>query len=261
MRISAADARAALQAALETQNPALIAAARLALASAEDGEDESVDGKRAKKMKKAEAEEEAEEEEEAEAEEYPEGEGEPDGDEEPEGEEAEEEEEASKMKKPFGKAASADVSRLLAALGAKSMSEAIGRAAAASEAMATVDALSKRVKRMEQDKKSAKVDRMFASAQRDGRVTRAEVSHLKAAYKGRPVAELEAYLAAKPRVANPDFAQETAAHYPSAPVSGGVNFTTPHASKAIAAFGVTPEQVAERAAARGMTIAFPGGSK
>jgi len=257
MRISAADARAALQAALETQNPALIAAARLALASAEDGEDESVDGKRAKKMKKAEA----EEEEEAEAEEYSEGEEEPDGDEEPEEEDAEEEEEAKTAKKPFGKAASADVSRLLAALGAKSMSEAIGRAAAASEAMATVDALSKRVKRMEQDKKSAKVDRMFASAQRDGRVTRAEVSHLKAAYKGRPVAELEAYLAAKPRVANPDFAQETAAHYPSAPVSGGVNFTTPHASKAIAAFGVTPEQVAERAAARGMTIAFPGGSK
>jgi len=274
--MNAAEARAALQAALATQNPALILAARQALKAAEGGEDESVSGKKMKKMKKAE-EQEAEDQE-AEAEDAEEEEhSEPDGDEEPmpeetEGEdaedaeaedaeeEAEEEKEAKKSKSPYGRKAAAkgSVSRLLAVLGARNLSEAIGRATAAAEAMGQLDKLSKRLAKLEGEKRAAKVERLFSSAQRDGRVVRAEVSHLKAAFKGRPLAELEAYLAAKPRVVSPEFSQESAAHYPSQPLVG--QLATPGAAKAMALFGVSPEQMAARAAERGFNPGFPGGS-
>lgn len=264
--MNAAEARAALQAALATQNPALILAARQALKAAE-GEDESVSGKKMKKMKKAEETEETEEAE-AEAEDAEEQEhSEPDGDEEPEPEEteaeaedaeAEEEEEAKKAKSPYNKAAKGGVSRLLAVLGARNLSEAIGRATAAAEAMGQLDKLSKRLAKLEGEKRAAKVERLFAAAQRDGRVVRAEVSHLKAAFKGRPLAELEAYLAAKPRVVSPEFAQESAANYPSQPLVG--QLATPGAAKAMALFGVSPEQMAARAAERGINPGFPGGS-
>lgn len=280
--MTAAEARAALQAALATQNPALILAARQVLASAEDGEDESVDGKRMTKMKRTkkvteteemEAED-AEEEAEAEDEEH----SEPDGDEEPEPEEtedaegeedaevedaeeeAEEKQEAKKSKRaksPYeGKAAKGSVSRLLAVLGAKSLAEAIGRATAAAEAMGQLDKLSKRLAKLEGEKRAAKVERLFSAAQREGRVVRAEVSHLKAAFKGRPLAELEAYLAAKPRVVSSEFAQESAANYPSQPLVG--QLATPGAAKAMALFGVSPEQMAQRAAERGINPGFPG---
>lgn len=280
--MTAAEARAALQAALATQNPALILAARQVLASAEDGEDESVDGQRMKRMKKTkkvvteteEAEAEDAEESEAEAEDAEEEEhSEPDGDEEPEpeeteGEDAEESEEeeaeeakeakkSKKAKSPYeGKAAKGSVSRLLAVLGAKSLAEAIGRATAAAEAMGQLDKLSKRLAKLEGEKRAAKVERLFSAAQREGRVVRAEVSHLKAAFKGRPLAELEAYLAAKPRVVSSEFAQESAANYPSQPLVG--QLATPGAAKAMALFGVSPEQMAQRAAERGINPGFPG---
>lgn len=262
--MTAQDARLALQAALATNNATLIAAARQVLATAEDGEDESVDGRKAKKMKKAEEPHE-----------------EPDGDEEPEemeesddsedsddseaeyGEAEAEEMEEGKAKKGAKKAAASrgDITRLLSALGATTMAQAIGRATAAAEAMAQVDSLSKRLRKLEGDKKAAKLDKLFSAAVRDGRVTRAEIAHLKPLYKGRPLAEAEAYLSAKPRVANPDFARESAAHYPSAPVAGGVNLQSASATKAMAAFGVTAEQVAQRAAERGLSTSFPGGAK
>jgi phage I-like protein len=139
------------------------------------------------------------------------------------------------------------------------MAEAIGRATAAAEAMVSVEKLSKRVAKLEGEKRAQKVDKLFAGAQREGRVVRAEVPHLKAAFKGRPVAELEAYLAAKPRVVSNEFAQESAASYPSAPVVGA--FATPGAAKAMSAFNVTPEQLAARAAERGMTTGFPGAAQ
>lgn len=278
--MTAAEARAALQAALATQNPALILAARQVLASAEDGEDESVDGKRMTKMKRTKKVTETEEmeaedaEEEAEAEDAEEEEhSEPDGDEEPEpeeteGEDAEESEEgeaeeakeakrSKKAKSPYeGKAAKGSVSRLLAVLGAKSLAEAIGRATAAAEAMGQLDKLSKRLAKLEGEKRAAKVERLFSAAQREGRVVRAEVPHLKAAFKGRPLAELEAYLAAKPRVVSSEFAQESAANYPSQPLVG--QLATPGAAKAMALFGVSPEQMAQRAAERGINPGFPG---
>lgn len=268
--MNAAEARAALQAALATQNPALILAARQALKAAE-GEDESVSGKKMKKMKKAEESEDTEAEAEAEDAEEEEH-SEPDGDEEPEPEETEsaegeeevEEDEAEeakeakskKAKSPYDKAAKGGVSRLLAVLGARNLSEAIGRATAAAEAMGQLDKLSKRLAKLEGEKRAAKVERLFAAAQRDGRVVRAEVSHLKAAFKGRPLAELEAYLAAKPRVVSPEFAQESAANYPSQPLVG--QLATPGAAKAMALFGVSPEQMAQRAAERGINPGFPG---
>jgi len=283
--MTAAEARAALQAALATQNPALILAARQVLASAEDGEDESVDGKRMMKTKKtkkvvteteeAEAQDDEEKAEEEGAEEEEEH-SEPDGDEEPEpeeteGEDAEYEEEAEeaeeakeakkskKAKSPYeGKVAKGSVSRLLAVLGAKSLAEAIGRATAAAEAMGQLDKLSKRLAKLEGEKRAAKVERLFAAAQREGRVVRAEVSHLRAAFKGRPLAELEAYLAAKPRVVSSEFAQESAANYPSQPLVG--QLATAGAAKAMALFGVSPEQMAARAAERGINPGFPGGS-
>lgn len=278
--MTAAEARAALQAALATQNPALILAARQALKAAEGGEDESVDGKRMTKMKRTKKVTETEEmeaedaEEEAEAEDAEEEEhSEPDGDEEPEpeeteGEDAEESEEeeaeeakeakkSKKAKSPYeGKAAKGSVSRLLAVLGAKSLAEAIGRATAAAEAMGQLDKLSKRLAKLEGEKRAAKVERLFSAAQREGRVVRAEVSHLKAAFKGRPLAELEAYLAAKPRVVSSEFAQESAANYPSQPLVG--QLATPGAAKAMALFGVSPEQMAQRAAERGINPGFPG---
>ena len=262
--MTAAEARAALQAALATQNPALILAARQVLASAEDGEDESVDGKRMTKMKKTkkvvteteEAEAEDAEESEAEAEDAEEEEhSEPDGDEEP----MPEAKKSKKAKSPYeGKVAKGSVSRLLAVLGAKSLAEAIGRATAAAEAMGQLDKLSKRLAKLEGEKRAAKVERLFAAAQREGRVVRAEVSHLRAAFKGRPLAELEAYLAAKPRVVSSEFAQESAANYPSQPLVG--QLATAGAAKAMALFGVSPEQMAARAAERGINPGFPGGS-
>lgn len=240
---------------------------------AEDGEDAEAEGEE-KDDDVAEGEGETEGEAESESEEG-EAEAEPESEYESEVEDAEGESEsesededkpkmkkakkAKKMAEEKKMEGSAAVRRLLATLGASSIAEATGRAAALAEVAANAEKQAKRAKKIE---KMALVDKAFDAARRDGRVTKAEIDHLRPLYSSRPIAELKAYLAAKPRVAATSFAQESAAHYPSTSEGApGVDLSSPFAQKALAAFGVAPDQISERAAARGMVINFPGGAR
>lgn len=277
-----AKARAALTDAIASQDPKKIKAARAALLAAESAGDppfkkgkkaedhEEPDGDEepmaAEPMEKeddanpAESEGEADAEaEDAEAEDAEMEEGEAEEGEYAEPEEAEEAEskkmkkagDSKKMKKA---AANGSIGRLLAALGASNVAEAAGKAQALVEAAAALDKAKKQAKRAE---KTAAMAKAFDDAQRAGRVTKAEIEHLRTVYASRPIGELRAYLSAKPVVASSQFARETPAHYPSEPVAG-VNLSSPFATKAMQAFGVSPDAIAERAAARGIATSFPG---
>ena len=286
-----AKARAALAAAVDMQDPKAIKAARAALVAAEAGKLDTPYKKGKKAAAEAEEEpdgdeptaaaESADPEEKADdanpdagAEDGADGaeHEEPDGDEEPmaegeaegeaeaeDAEEAEAEEDKPKAKKKASqgkKAASAtgSIGRLLAALGASNVAEAAGKAQALVEAAAALDAAKRQAKRVE---KAAAMANAFDAARRDGRVTKAEVEHLRKVYATRPLGELKAYLAAKPRIASSQFATESNTHYPSEAVAG-VDLASPFASKAMSTFGVTADAIAARAAARGIATNYPG---
>ena len=253
-----ADAHAALQLALSSNHPALISAARAAVAKAEAEDDappssEPESAPESAPASSAEAEcaecEGTGKKGESECSKC-EGSGKAKA-------EAEEGEDSADAKHAAAPGAS-KLGRLLATLGATSIDEALGKAAAAASALAIVEKLDKRVRKMEGERKAAKLDKLFADARRDGRVTKAEVGHLRKVYADRPTAELRAYLDAKPRVATTEHATESRAAYPAADGPVGIDLARPAASRAMQAFGVTPEQIAKRAAERGIKTTFPG---